>query len=227
MDEQISVFGPDVIGLQEVCLSQRDFFRAEHPTWTAVFTNMRAEHPDCGGDPQGQLLASPHPIENVEVKWLPGDTDMRRYRLLCATVLKPEASFRACTTHLRVNDPDAAEVRKLQAGKIVEHAQEWTGQMPFLLTGDLNSVPYSPPMDRLYAIDGGYGPFYEADQTDGGVWPPKRVGDLTFPKTGKKYDYAMMDTGHVVGPGTLSGGVIAVDPSHSDHYLLRAWFRVA
>jgi len=80
-------------------------------------------------------------------------------------------------------------------------------------------------MDRLYAIGEGSGPFYEADQSDAGS--PRRHGEPTI-RTARfagKYDYAMLTARHAYGRRALSAGIVAAE--HSDHDLIRAWFRLS
>lgn len=222
-NEQIRAFGPDVVGLQEVCAQQRDAFRLGHLLWSTQFVSMRSAHPGCGGRPQGQLLASPHRVSDVEVHQLPDDLSPRQFRLLCGTVHAPQATFRACVTHLRAG-PDGAEARLRQSRAIAAIVRDWQTRMPVVLLGDLNTKPQTRPMGQLYAIDGGSGPFYEADQSNDGA--PRRHGEPTIRTTrfSGKYDYAMFTARHAYGRRALSAGVVRAE--HSDHDLLRAWFRL-
>ncbi len=174
---QIDEGKPEVVMLEEVCLSQYNLFKARYPTWTALFQPMRASHPGCAnGEAKGQVLASPRAMVEVMREDL-GDVDGdKHFTLLCGAVPMPKTARKvvSCVTHLRAegNDAVAAEAaRGRQTQRIHDLLKKriQDGQA-VVLAGDLNAGPKRATLDPLYRLtrDGGAngGLFDEADQTD-------------------------------------------------------------
>ncbi len=168
---------PDVVMLEEVCLSQYNLFKARYPSWAALFAPMRASHPGCAnGEAKGQVLAAPRAMVEVMREDL-GDVDgEKHFTLLCAAVPMPKTARKviSCVTHLRAegNDAAAAEAargRQTQRIHDLLKTRIRDGQA-VVLAGDLNAGPKRATLDPLYRLtrDGGTGGglFDEADQTD-------------------------------------------------------------
>ena len=227
-------WNPDVVMLQEVCLSQVPLFEQQYPGWSVHWAPTRIQtvtedgqhipgHPDCKGPagtryPQGILLASRWGIANVAVTPLrvPEASHPFVYTLLCGDVAVPAMTVRSCTTHLMSNfgDVDRSAEREEQTQVIRETLRPYiSAQIPVVVGGDFNATPWAPAMDNLY--QGRKGDFYEADQgsdPDDNA-PTHGVGTVNA----KKIDYIFFSKNRCVPP--LSG--LVVDGKASDHELLR------
>lgn len=197
INDQITKFGPDVVVLTEVCASQRNAFAAEHPDWTLHFTEM-VPSSSCADDgestaPQGQLIASPHPMTNLQTIPL-GQTDQnvdadgtvlkeKVFNMVCGDVAVPghtATGLRACGVHLiAFQEPvegwipkDRIGARTKQIETMAGHLNTWVADgKAVTVAGDFNTTPWKPTIDALYQLktDGtfnGPGWFHEADQTD-------------------------------------------------------------
>lgn len=189
VNEQIANenFPVDAVLLTEVCASQRDDFKEAHPGWHVYFSVMindqgTCSDPDTDNKRQGQLLASPHPLTDVENDHLgypdegeDGDPRTKYFKLLCADVDVPGFAadeFRACVTHLHAF-PRGKEARKQQLRKIktITERRIWGQDQSVVVGGDMNSHPHEAAMDSMYYLNRageyeGPGNFYEADQSD-------------------------------------------------------------
>ena len=235
--EQVPLFHPNVVMLQEVCMNQRDMFERKYRAnnWSVHWTPMRANHPNCPEiapgvrHAQGQLLASKHSMTEVTSTPLPGtDPTLRQFSLLCATV-HAGLVVRACTTHLIANGTE--DVRALQTQTIAATVAPYiAADMPVVVGGDFNAEPDAKSMDHMYRLDTndrftGTGQFHEGDQTDPTVCAGTcRGGEVTIGQ--KKLDYVFFSENACdrTVSGYISGGVIT--STVSDHDLYRAWCKL-
>ena len=224
LNEQIATWSPHVVGAQEVCQSQLTQFSADHPDWNTVYTPMRPDHLDCGPGPQGQMLASPWPLSDIERIDLGYNDGPKDFVLTLATITIPGIpgiQAKVGTTHLRAYGTEEARIaRRRQCQRILTACAPYvdTG-WPVVIFGDFNCNPGADALDFMYAV--GEGDFHECDQTDTAN-TSTRDGALTFPGTGSKLDYIWFSTNSTPGtPGTISGGTVAAPTS--DHSLLRGW----
>ncbi|MBS2017101.1 MAG: endonuclease/exonuclease/phosphatase family protein [Deltaproteobacteria bacterium] len=238
---QIDERDPDVVMLEEVCLSQYESMKRRYPKWKVLFSQMRASHPGCANaEPKGQVLASRHPMSEVLREDL-GDVDPagdKHFTLLCGAVSVPKAQRKvvSCVTHLRAHDtPEADAARERQAKRIHGLVRGFVRDgRPVVLAGDFNSGPHEDTLDPIYRLtrSGGFngGLFDEADQTDprreenakNGVrcaGQACRSGEGTLSSNGAKLDYVFFSHDRV--GGGLSAGVYA--SGGSGHRLYRAW----
>ena len=174
VEKEIADAKPDVVMLQEVCQTQADAFRANHPAWDVEFRVTRPNHPNCG--PLGHLLASPHGLDNVTETDLGHADPGKSVTLLCGDVSfkKRKGSVRVCGTHLvsRGDDPDASDhARALEVEALVAVLDPIVKSgRAVVLAGDMNSGPKKALMDPIFRLkrngNWGGGLFDEADQTD-------------------------------------------------------------
>jgi endonuclease/exonuclease/phosphatase family metal-dependent hydrolase len=180
VDAEIEDFKPDVVLLQEVCVSQLEAFKTRHPSWDVHFSLTRPVHPKCatGGASLGQLIAAPKPFEDVDEYDL-GDAEpdgSKKYTLLCGNVklANRKDDVRTCSTHLVAKGDDAEGNllrRARQAKRIVDAVKPRIRDgEAVVMGGDFNAGPWRPVLDTIYRISttggDGDGAFDEADQTD-------------------------------------------------------------
>jgi endonuclease/exonuclease/phosphatase family metal-dependent hydrolase len=185
---------PDLVTMEEVCVSQYVAFQKNHPTWHVTFTHMLTNQASCaeGSDHgQGQMIASPWPWTNRTVTFLGypdngGPSGSKHFGMLCVDLqVGTSAGTRvvhSCVVHLRAfhrtaaeNEADGnsalsdAEVRERQTSTIRSTLRQVitsTGHA-VVITGDFNALPETPVLTNMYAPTvAGAGDFYEADQTD-------------------------------------------------------------
>lgn len=199
------------ITLQEVCKSDFRTLKKDHPNWTVVYTETRANRCPVDGVDQGVGVVVVWRKGNDGArknKWLPKD-DGRTPRLLCIAYRSKGKRY-ICSTHLALD----AEVRLKQTGKIKRITSTWIEDgASVIVGGDFNAKPNQAPMDKMYKIDGGNGRFTEADQKNG-----KREGDATASRD-RKIDYVFYSVNRTKG-GQAQG--ITTTPTDSDHRMLTA-----
>jgi endonuclease/exonuclease/phosphatase family metal-dependent hydrolase len=93
------------------------------------------------------------------------------------------------------------------------------------LTGDFNIGPASVHMDNIYRLTRGgshtgTGEFREADQTDGTYCPSGACRDMQPTFGSSKLDYVFFNR-QTCDNATLSGGVVKVQATESDHDIKR------
>lgn len=221
VNEQIANenFPVDVVMLTEVCASQRDDFEEAHPDWHVYFSVMINDQPSCKDTDtdnrrQGQLLASPYPLTDVENDHLGhpdrDDEDRVKYfKLLCADVAIPgfaSDEFRACVTHLRAFGgpiPERARAQQLLKISSITGERIWGQDQSVVVGGDMNTFPHRPSMDSMYYLDrdgdyDGAGNFYEADQSDPKNFDTRPKGVACAPH-GCRTGASTMDDSKVAG----------------------------
>lgn len=174
VEDEIGKSRPDAVMLQEVCKTQFDAFAASHPAWTMVYTETRAQHPNCGS--LGNVIASPHGLTNIVETDLGMAETGKRTMLVCGDVSfeKRKGSVRVCSTHLRSKgqDPVASEIarRHQVAGMVATLKPFINADQAVVVGGDMNSGPQKDILDPMYRLkrngNWGGGQFDEVDQTD-------------------------------------------------------------
>jgi endonuclease/exonuclease/phosphatase family metal-dependent hydrolase len=206
VEREIADSRPDVVMLQEVCQTQADAFRANHPAWAVEFRVTRANHPKCG--PLGHLLASHHGLRDVTETDLGHADPGKSVTLLCGDIKfeNRKGRVRACSTHLvsRGDDPDDSDRRRaLEVEALVAELNPIVRDgRAVVVAGDMNSGPKKALLDPIYRLkrngNWGGGLFDEADQTD-----PRRE--------------AYLDEGIRCAPGACRSGENTHDNSKLDH----------
>lgn len=238
---QIDARKPDAVMLEEVCFSQYESMKRRYPSWTVLFSQMRASHPGCANsEAKGQVLASRRPMTEVLREDL-GDPDPsgdKHFTLLCGAVSMPNTARKvvSCVTHLRAHDTAEANAARInQAKRIQGHVKGFVGDgRAVVIAGDFNTGPHEETLDPLYRLtrSGGFGggSFDEADQTDprreqntkGGVRCAAnacRSGEGTMSSNGSKLDFVFFSHNRV-------GGDLGANPLQSGgsgHRLYAAW----
>ncbi|MBN9684443.1 MULTISPECIES: endonuclease/exonuclease/phosphatase family protein [unclassified Corallococcus] len=247
---QIDTWKPHVVGLQEVGWKQFDDLKKtyEPQGWSLRFESLRRTgpvsdpnsvakpHPSCtfgtveGQEPyhQGQVLMVKGTLTQYKVADLPFVDGDKHFTLQCGEFVMAgfTKTVRACNTHLAVaeNDPDlSGKRRQLEAIKALTDPH--VASKIVVLTGDFNIGPASAHMDNIYRLTRGgshtgLGEFREADQTDGEYCPDGACRDMQPTKGNAKLDYVFFNR-QTCANATLSGGVVAVQSTESDHDIKR------
>lgn len=234
---QIRKHSPDVVMLQEVCASQYADFMRRFPAsdgWTVHFSE-RKKHTGCG-EMIGEVIATPrNGASDLYAPELASENPGIKYHLSCLTFLKNGGrEYLACTTHLSAGDKNAA-IREAQLNTIKAELQ-WSVDYGrgVVFGGDLNTLPDSPMMNKLYKIknngtEGGAGSFYEGDQTDTRYFagacanrPFCKSGQPTM--NGKKVDYIFFDASRTKPTGSTISETLA-GKGLSNHNIVRATSR--
>lgn len=208
-------FGSDVVTVQECLLSHFEQFKT-HMGWYGEFSHMKEPHEDLSGEYKGLAILSKYPIfDKTIVDLQPNMVQTGKdFNLLVVGIDHP--GFRdspdklyVATTHLwsAGHDPEGVlyseevnrDVRRIQANKIADYLNPrigWTRR--YVLTGDFNTSPKSPPIDVLHRVnrDGSIGvsKFWEADQAQNAPMGQLARGgrdtvDGKQPGNGRKIDY--------------------------------------
>lgn len=238
VSRQIRKHSPDVVMLQEVCRSQYVDFMRRFPAsegWTVHFSE-RKQHRGCG-EKIGEVIATQR--DGASGLYAPElaseNPEGIKYHLSCLTFLKNGGrEYLACTTHLSAGDDNAA-IREAQLNTI-KYELEWSVGYGrgVIFGGDLNTLPDSPMMNKLYRIrnngsETGAGSFYEGDQTDGRYFaaacanqPFCKSGQPTM--NGKKVDYVFFNASRTKPTGATISETIA-GKGLSNHNIVRATSR--
>jgi endonuclease/exonuclease/phosphatase family metal-dependent hydrolase len=248
---QIDTWKPQVVGLQEVGWLQFQHLKTtyEPQGWSLRFESLRRTgpvsdpnsvgkpHPSCtfgtvsGQEPyhQGQVLMIKGTMTNYKVADLPFVDGDKHFTLQCGEFKMAgfTKTVRACNTHLAVAENDDANLngKRRQLETIKALTDPHVASKIVVLTGDFNIGPASVHMDNIYRLtrggaQTGIGEFREADQTDGQVCPGGACRDMQPTKGNGKLDYVFFNR-QTCANGSLSGGVVAVQPNESDHSIKR------
>src|SRR5437899_93184 len=139
---QLMALQPHVVTLQEVLEDPRGMKQA-----TLIAAAMRAEmrfgcvDAESAGGPIGNAIVSRLPIAAESRVILPGPPADRRGALRCE-IETPLGKLVVVTTHLTW-ELDAPHLREEQVLVLDEFAKRDPGNIPTLLTGDLNCTPDS------------------------------------------------------------------------------------
>jgi len=171
ISETLTRLGADVIGVQESWPGQvarlADHLGFEH-SWIG---RRPPEHPDDDERGMGNAVLSRWPILDIEHRFL-DDGKGRLYRTVLATLIEtPHGVLPFFTTHLNFGYDESA-VRMAQLTEIGEFVETLAvGDLPPVLTGDLNAVPDS---DEIRKMTGRSAPYVA-----GRVWTDawEQVGD--------------------------------------------------
>lgn len=245
---QIDTWQPQVVGLQEVgWLQFQNLKNTYEPLgWNLRFESLRRTgplsdptsqtlpHPSCtyGQDapyPQGQVLMVHGTLTHYEVADLPFVDGDKHFTLQCGEFRMEgfTKTVRACNTHLAVAANDDANLngKRRQLEAIEALTNPHVASKIVTLTGDFNLGPASVHMDNIYRLTlggshTGDGEFREADQTDGTYCPNGACRDMQPTRGNSKLDYVFFNR-QTCDNATLSGGVVPVQSTESDHDIKR------
>jgi endonuclease/exonuclease/phosphatase family metal-dependent hydrolase len=194
----IRAFSADIVGLQEVRPDQLDDLRRAFPEATILGVGRDTG----GGGEHASVLVSPGgwTVESSETRWLsptptrPGsrgwDADLPRVTTL-VRLRRGTARLGVANTHF---DHQGSIARQRSAGLIVEWLDQ-ERERPWVVLGDLNDQPGSPPLRVL--ADAGY--------TDS---LPPRAGGTEHAFTGAtdrtRIDYVLTGPGNQVSAAWIS-----------------------
>ncbi|MFF1815917.1 endonuclease/exonuclease/phosphatase family protein [Kribbella sp. NPDC058245] len=165
----IELLDADVVGLQEVLPDQLEYLRFRFPKYEIVGVG-RDDGIDAGERSSVMVRTGDWRIERSETRWLsddpgtPGsvgwDADLTRVATLVWLRHRSGTTIGVLNTHY----DHAGEVAQLQSSRLVA---KWTaGDLPWIVMGDLNATPDSPPLKAL--TDAGLRYAVPADA--GGSW---------------------------------------------------------
>ncbi len=245
---QLDTWQPHVVGLQEVgWLQFLDLKNTYEPRgWDLRFESLRRTgpvsdpastalpNPTCtyGQDapyPQGQVLMVHGTLTRYEVADLPFVDGDKHFTLQCGEFRMAgfTKTVRACNTHLAVAANDDANLngKRRQLEAIEALTNPHVASKIVTLTGDFNIGPSSVHMNNIYRLTlggshTGDGEFREADQTDGTYCPSGGCRDMQPTRGSSKLDYVFFNR-QTCDNATLSGGVVPVKPTESDHDIKR------
>ena len=146
----IKCSGADLIGLQE---TDKYMKRSDFSFQARKLANLLGMHYVFGGawKPSvfsrfGNAILSKYPIIGYKNTLLPGKGEQRA--MLEAVVCKNKRRIRFCNTHLGLS----VGAREEQVGKIIELLGDLS--LPTILTGDFNTMPDDPIINKLAACFG-------------------------------------------------------------------------
>lgn len=185
LKKQIRSYNPDVIFVQEICVSQYQALRTEYPLWHMHFTSQQTRNTNCDqglSSAIGQLILSRHPLSNVAQHQIGSAYEgrvLKSYYMTCAEVRLPYSrhnivqSFLGCGTHIQAIFGDAtSRVKFDQVNKIHNTLDPVIRSGKFVVVaGDFNAGPVEKELSYMYRLTNtgtfnGEGNFHEADQTD-------------------------------------------------------------
>ncbi|MFK4082633.1 endonuclease/exonuclease/phosphatase family protein [Kribbella sp. NPDC020789] len=211
----IELLDADVVGLQEVLPDQLEYLRFRFAKYEIVGVG-RDDGIDAGERSSVMVRRGDWKIERSETRWLsddpgtPGsvgwDADLTRVATLVWLRHRSGRTIGVLNTHY----DHAGEVAQLQSSRLVA---KWTaGDLPWIVMGDLNATPDSPPLKVL--TDAGLRYAVPADA--GGSWH-----DFTGAEDDDRIDHILVSPAWTVTEAAVShyrpGGRLP-----SDHWPLMA-----
>jgi endonuclease/exonuclease/phosphatase family metal-dependent hydrolase len=207
---EIATYAPQVVGLQEACVSDveriRDYLRRYYGLdYHVAYGPVLHHRGRCGGAPwapggYGQALLSAMPMTDpVAAEYPDGGSEDRGYLAVTTTV--GGRSVRVFVTHLAQRRQEAvrAEQAEVLAAEIARHDRA-------VVLGDFNAVPGAPELARVWSV---------AADVDVRCRPSSAGGCPTTTDWLSRFDYVFLRgvaaLGHQVRP-----------TPHSDHDLLYA-----
>jgi endonuclease/exonuclease/phosphatase family metal-dependent hydrolase len=194
----IELLDADVVGLQEVLPDQLEYLRFRFPKYEIVGVG-RDDGIDAGERSSVMVRAGDWRIERSETRWLsddpgtPGsvgwDADLTRVATLVWLRHRSGTTIGVLNTHY----DHAGEVAQLQSSRLVA---KWTaGDLPWIVMGDLNATPDSPPLKAL--TDAGLRYAVPADA--GGSWH-----DFTGAEDDDRIDHILISPAWTVTEAAVS-----------------------
>lgn len=210
---QIANAQPEVIALQEICVSQtdavRDILESEYGlTYHVQHGSVLENFWRCGGTPWdpgnfGNALLSASPfVESGNAEYGDGGSEDRGYAW--GDTVVNGSQVRVYATHLAQGDQAAA--RAGQVDELVAHSTTFDN---VIVLGDFNATPSAAELAPMWTS------YADADPN---CAPPENENcQLTHPGAAKKFDYIWLDRDWFGDPP----GVSMVD-NFSDHNLVYA-----
>jgi endonuclease/exonuclease/phosphatase family metal-dependent hydrolase len=194
----IELLDADVVGLQEVLPDQLEYLRFRFPKYEIVGVG-RDDGIDAGERSSVMVRTGDWRIERSETRWLsddpgtPGsvgwDADLTRVATLVWLRHRSGTTIGVLNTHY----DHAGEVAQLQSSRLVA---KWTaGDLPWIVMGDLNATPDSPPLKAL--TDAGLRYAVPADA--GGSWH-----DFTGAEDDDRIDHILISPAWTVTEAAVS-----------------------
>ncbi|WP_405062412.1 endonuclease/exonuclease/phosphatase family protein [Kribbella sp. NBC_01505] len=194
----IELLDADVVGLQEVLPDQLEYLRFRFPKHEIVGVG-RDDGMDAGERSSVMVRTGDWRIERSETRWLsddpgtPGsvgwDADLTRVATLVWLRHRSGTTIGVLNTHY----DHAGEVAQLQSSRLVAR---WTaGDLPWIVMGDLNATPDSPPLKAL--TDAGLRYAVPADA--GGSWH-----DFTGAEDDDRIDHILISPAWTVTEAAVS-----------------------
>lgn len=191
LESAINAYNPQLLMLQEVCLSQYNTLQTYFATkYVFAYTKLLGNYSSCGASPNNEIgqvvaveknsLGTPTVVDiplggesyQPEVASAP-----RRFHAICLdTKLTDVGTARnvlACSVHLRAFDDSLGvnvRARNAQAATLASELDKYiAGEgKAVIVGGDFNAAPGEASMSPMYRLstpsEGGYGTFEEADQ---------------------------------------------------------------
>lgn len=228
---QLCALQPHVVTLQEVL---------EHPSGLMqgrrIAEALDAQYrfgvvdPESPGGPIGNAIVSRLPITGESRLKLPGPPHDKRGALRCE-LQTPKGRVSIVTTHLSW-ELDAPHIREEQVLALDEFARAGGGEIPTILTGDLNCTPDALVHDFLTgrASLRGRGTYWRDayhrrhPHSDGFTWSARNPYVARSVERDRRVDYIFIGGMKDEGPGAILHSRVVLDlPGHdavypSDHF---------
>ena len=187
LSSAILAYGPDVVGIQEVCGNQYSALAADLPGYTVDFNQAYqlasgngCDHWDAPGTAEpatalefGDLVfvkTSESPVFHNTIIY-PDDPSIEYRPLECAEASDAGVAYQYCDAHL---DGGLGGFNAQGLPEVINRMQYWGGaNTPTVLAGDFNADPTDPNMGLLYQAQDGNGRFIEAEQYDKAYFTPQ------------------------------------------------------
>lgn len=211
----ILAYGPDVVGIQEMCGNQWSALAADLPGYSAKFneaTALTSGQAGCGhwdapgttppatASQFGDLVlvkTSESPVFKTDILY-PANPSEANAPLECAEASDAGVAYQYCDVHL---DGGLGGLNAQGLPEVMNRMQYWGGaNTPTVLAGDFNADPTDPNMGLLYQAQDGNGQFIEAEQYDKAYFTPQ-CRQLTSCRSGAPTTYAQTDDGVVTSGG--------------------------
>lgn len=194
----IELLDADVVGLQEVLPDQLGYLRLQFPKYEIVGVG-RDDGQSAGEHASIMVRTGDWRIDRFETRWLsddpgtPGsvgwDADLTRVATLVWLRHRNGTTVGVLNTHY----DHAGEVAQLQSSRLV--AKWVAGDLPWIVMGDLNATPDSPPLKALTDAGLRYAVPIEA----GGSWH-----DFTGAEDDDRIDHILVGPAWTVVEGAVS-----------------------
>ncbi|MEU3557396.1 endonuclease/exonuclease/phosphatase family protein [Streptomyces fragilis] len=207
---EIALYAPQVVGLQEACVSDveriRDYLRRYYGlVYHAAYGPVLHHRGRCGGTPWnpggfGQAVLSAAPMtDRVAVEYPEGGSEDRGYLAVTTTV--DGRSVRVLTTHLAQRRQKSVRARQADvlAAEIARYDRA-------VVLGDFNARPAAPELAPVWSV---------AADADSRCRPSSLAGCPTTTDWLARFDYVFLR-------GVTALGQRVQPTAHSDHDLLYA-----
>ncbi|WP_344219569.1 endonuclease/exonuclease/phosphatase family protein [Kribbella sancticallisti] len=149
--QAIEALDADVVGLQEVLPDQLDYLRARFAEYEIVGAGR--DDGLSAGEHSVVMVRGPWQLESHETRWLsldpgtPGSVGWDAHLTRIATLAWLRHPDGARVGVLNTHYDHAGEVAQAESSRLIA---DWTaGALPWIVMGDLNATPDSPPLKAL------------------------------------------------------------------------------